>query len=87
MASKDDEKSPLLVNIEPDPVEFRGPRKRVRDLFERDDALRPSNAFLSGDERGLIRVSPSGSLQNLTEIDHIVAMFVVAFDTRYGKSY
>ena len=76
----DEEKAPLLVNEEPDPVDYRGPRQKIRSLYQSE---RVSGGFASGDE-GRINISASNSISNLAEIDQIVSIFVVAFDTRSG---
>ena len=90
MAEAEEENQPLLVNVQSDACEIRQrtPRQKLKRLYESDQVLGRHGAF-SGQvlERGGINVSPSASLQSLqqaAEADHIVAIFVVAFDTKAG---
>ena len=84
----EEEKTPLLVNVEEVNVEpfreFDGPRQQIRNLFESDKVLGSSGRFVDRDE-DRINLSASNSFQNLSELDYIVAIFVVAFDTRSGR--
>lgn len=75
---------PLLLNEESAGVEIRHrtPRQKVQKLYESNSQLRGYTADVSG-----INISTSASLQSLqlpTELDHIIAIFVVAFDTKAG---
>ena len=84
MTSEGEEKSPLLENYQPNAVDFRDPKEKVRDLYRRHHKLAVNGDFsLDGEQN--INISASSSSLNLVEADHIVAIFVVAFDTRSGK--
>lgn len=71
----DDDKSPLL-KLEEDEDEIDSPRRQIHSLFQREN-----NHVI---EEEAINISGSNSASNLAEDDHIVAIFVVAFDTRSG---
>jgi hypothetical protein len=80
----EEEKSPLLEGLESTDVNYRGPRETVRDLYRRGNRLGLNGQFSVDSDRS-INISSSNSVQNLGEVDHIVAIFVVAFDTRSGE--
>ncbi|XP_064641137.1 DENN domain-containing protein 11-like isoform X2 [Lineus longissimus] len=80
----EEEKSPLLEGLESTDVNYRGPRETVRDLYRRGNRLGINGQFSVDSDRS-INISSSNSVQNLAEVDHIVAIFVVAFDTRSGN--
>ena len=83
MASEE-EKSPLLDNYQPKSVDLRDPREKVKDLYRRHHKITSNGDFgLTGDQN--ITVSASTSSLNLVESDQIVAVFVVAFDTKAGN--
>ncbi|XP_013392834.1 protein LCHN [Lingula anatina] len=75
-----EERTPLL-NFDDESTDFQDPRQKIRSLYKRDNHL----GVLSTQDEGLIRISPTNSEQNLTEVDHIVSVFVVAFDTKAGN--
>lgn len=73
-----DDKSPLLNGTEED--EFDIPRQKIKSLYQSSNVA----GYSDGDDE-TINISGSTSASNLAEYDHIVAIFVVAFDTRSGK--
>ncbi|ELT95107.1 hypothetical protein CAPTEDRAFT_176151 [Capitella teleta] len=86
MAGSDDDNEPLLQNAEATgfEVRHRTPRQKVKGLFESDRILgREAYCDVGG-----INISASASLQSLqlpVEADCIVAIFVIAFDTKAGN--
>ena len=80
-----DEKQPLLLGDEEED-DFDSPRAQLRDLI-RSDPSRSGKCLYQSSGGGSVDVSTSASLQNihLQEADHIVAIFVVAFDTKAGE--
>jgi len=85
-AADQEERAPLLVNAQENPIEFSSSRKQVKSLYETNRLLSRTSPY-DGDEARTINISASNSIQNLTqaEPDHIVSIFVVAFDTKAGK--
>ncbi|CAH1778688.1 unnamed protein product [Owenia fusiformis] len=81
----EDEKRPLLDNsegISHDVDNLEEPRLRIRHLYQKDKHLAISSPT---EGNKFINISASSSLQNLVEPDHVVAVFVVAFDTKAGN--
>ncbi|XP_019640410.1 PREDICTED: protein LCHN-like isoform X1 [Branchiostoma belcheri] len=86
MANDTSEKTPLLDN-EDDSSEYRRSREQVKSLYLKASSQRPG---IIGPEdlycRNTINISASNSnFQDIKEADYIVAIFVVAFDTRTGN--
>ena len=87
MATPDDElREPLLVNVEGLGSEYENPRQTIKRLYQSDQVLGRLSPF-RGEEDETINISASNSVQNLAELDYIVAIFVVAFDTKAGASF
>ncbi|XP_077983342.1 DENN domain-containing protein 11-like [Glandiceps talaboti] len=81
------DKAPLLVNIEEEPQnEYYDPHEKIKELYMRESGLAvPVGIVRQNDGDDTINISASNSVCDLTEDDHIVAIFVVAFDTRSGN--
>ena len=89
----EEEKSPLLVNVEDaddgdEAVRYRGPspRQKVKSLYQSDRVLGRHSPY-TGVEDEVVNISASSSMHNfnLAEEDCVVSIFVVAFDTKAGK--
>ncbi|XP_070574662.1 DENN domain-containing protein 11-like [Ptychodera flava] len=81
------DKAPLLVNIEEEPpIEYNDPREKIKELYMQEAGLAvPVVGTGQNDQDDTINISASNSVCDLTEQDQIVAIFVVAFDTRSGN--
>ncbi|XP_071785240.1 DENN domain-containing protein 11-like [Asterias amurensis] len=84
----DSDKAPLLVNYQDDITDIRDPRETVRNLYAKEASLgflrdcHQSNGF----DHDRISISASNSVCDLSRYhENIVAIFVVAFDTRSGN--
>ena len=84
----DSDKAPLLVNYQDDITDIRDPRETVRNLYAKEASLgflrdsQRSNGF----DHDRISISASNSVCDLSRYhENIVAIFVVAFDTRSGE--
>lgn len=63
-----------------------GPRQKIKSLYESDQVLGRHSPYRAEDEAiNICGGGASNSLQILSEADHIVAVFVVAFDTKAGR--
>lgn len=63
-----------------------GPRQKIKSLYESDQVLGRHSPYRAEDEAiNICGGGTSNSLQILSEADHIVAVFVVAFDTKAGR--
>lgn len=63
-----------------------GPRQKIKSLYESDQVLGRHSPYRAEDEAiSICGGGASNSLQILSEADHIVAVFVVAFDTKAGN--
>ena len=82
----EDERSPLLSSAEPNALDISSPRQIVKGLYESEQVLGRHSPY-TGTERETISISTSSSALNVAEEDRIVAIFVVAFDTKAGKHY
>jgi len=85
----EEEREPLLVNAQPDSIEVvePTPRQKVQELYESKDVLGKHSPYRgnAADGSTINIITPSRSFQNLSVPDHIVAIFVVAFDTKAGN--
>ncbi len=77
----EEENEPLLVNSQPNAVEISVPRQRIRNSRHEDQLFAQHNSCYLR-ENGALAVS--SSTQSLGEPDQVVAVFVVAFDTKAG---
>ena len=82
----EEERAPLLVNVSEDAIDLPTPRQKIKTLYASDKVFGRHSPF-TGDENEAINISQSNSFQNLSEADHIVSIFVVAFDTKAGSIY
>ena len=80
----EEERAPLLVNVSDDAIDLPTPRQKIKNLYASDKVFGRHSPF-TGDEDEAINISTSNSFQNLSEADHIVSIFVVAFDTKAGN--
>lgn len=76
--ANDEEREALLGVAE------RAPRLKIKSLYESDQVLGRHSPYRA-EEEGIINLCATNSLQILSEADHIVAVFVVAFDTKAGQ--
>ncbi|XP_038067957.1 DENN domain-containing protein 11-like [Patiria miniata] len=82
MASHTSDKTPLLVNYQEDFSDIRDPRETVRNLYAKEASL----GYSASNGIDSVTVSASNSVCDLSRYtDSIVAIFVVAFDTRSGN--
>ncbi len=81
----DDElKQPLLEDEDTSMFTGPTPRQKIKSLYESDRVLGKHSPY-TGREDGTINISASTSVQNFQDTDHIVSIFVVAFDTKHGE--
>ena len=82
----DDELKQPLLETEENTSFFSDPRQKIKKLYESDKVLGRHSPY-TGRGDGTINISASTSIQNLQSEtrDHIVAIFVVAFDTKHGE--
>ncbi|XP_022110529.1 protein LCHN-like [Acanthaster planci] len=85
MASPTSDRAPLLVNYQEDFTDIRDPRETVKSLYTKEASLGcPRNSQSVGIDS--VTVSACNSVCDLSRYsDSIVAIFVVAFDTRSGN--
>lgn len=83
----DEERSPLLNDFQPNAIEIRHRNvERPRSLFPGEQSAKSNGLFTSNRlDAGSLSASTPGS--TFVEVDNIIAIFVVAFDTRSGKYY
>lgn len=75
--ANDEEREALLGVAE------KAPRLKIKSLYESEQVLGRHSPYRA-EEEGIINICATNSLQILSEADHIVAVFVVAFDTKAG---
>ena len=83
----EDEREPLLVNVQSTAKEAieQTPRQKVQQLYESGNVLGRHSPYRGENGGNINLIISSGSAQNLAEsCDQIVAIFVVAFDTKAG---
>ena len=85
-----EEKAPLLVDVDEDDFPHlrnrSDPRQAVKSLFQSDRVLGRHSPYQGTDDEA-INISASSSMHNfnIAEQDCVVAIFVVAFDTKAGS--
>ena len=76
----DIERQPLLQD-----EEFpETPRQKIKQLYESKSVLGRSNPYVDN-ANNIVNLNSSSTVTHLTEEDNLVAIFVVAFDTKAGK--
>ena len=80
----EEENAPLLTNEGEIPTDVPNPRDKIRSLYASDRVLGRHSPYNANDG-GTINISSSTSVQNFAEVDQIVSIFVVAFDTKAGE--
>ena len=80
---EEEENAPLLSNVGENPTDIPNPREKIRSLYASDRVLGRHSPY-NGIDVNTINITASNSIQNIAEVDHIVAIFVVAFDTKAG---
>ena len=87
MADDTAEDAPLLLNSQGSGSKALSPRQQVKSLYESPSVLGRFSPYTGREEGNINIVSASNSVQNLaleSETDHVVTIFVVAFDTKAG---
>ena len=90
MAEDSEESSQLLLNSQGPGSELLSPRQQVKNLYESPNVLGRFSPYTGREDGNINIISASSSVQNLaleSEADHVVSVFVVAFDTKAGLYY
>ncbi|KAI0211940.1 DENN domain-containing protein 11 [Lamellibrachia satsuma] len=88
MADDSEESAHLLLNSQGLGSELLSPRQQVKSLYESPNVLGKFSPYTGREDGNINIISASSSVQNLaleSETDHIVTVFVVAFDTKAGN--
>ena len=80
----EEENAPLLSSEGEIPTDVPNPRDKIRSLYASDRVLGRHSPY-NGNDADTINITASNSIQNFAEVDQIVSIFVVAFDTKAGE--